>query len=244
MTYSVRLLSKKEVAERTTAFFEFQRILKFVIIETLKYTLPQLPYSYDALEPHIDAKTMELHHTKHHRAYVDKLNAALEKHPELFEKPLEDLLRDPSQIPEDIRQAVINHGGGHHNHSLFWTIMAPNAGLPAQAGGQPSGALAEEINQIFGGFDGFKEKFTSAALNIFGSGWAWLDIFEGKLRICTTANQNSLLMENKIPILGIDVWEHAYYVRYLWNRSEYIKNWWNVVNWKEVSSRCGSAKNV
>lgn len=203
-----------------------------------KYILPPLPYSYDVLEPHIDAKTMEIHHTKHHQAYVDKLNAALEKHPELFEKPLEELLRDPNQIPEDIRQAVINHGGGHHNHSLFWTIMAPNAG------GQPRGALAEEIDQIFGSFEGFKEKFTNAALNIFGSGWAWLDIFNGKLRICTTKNQDSLLMEGKIPILGLDVWEHAYYIRYLWNRTDYIKNWWNVVNWKEVSSRYESAKNV
>ncbi|MBI2003573.1 MAG: superoxide dismutase [Parcubacteria group bacterium] len=201
-----------------------------------KHTLPPLPYSYDALEPYIDAKTMEIHHTKHHQAYVDKLNTALEKHPEFFEKPLEELLKDPNQVPEDIRQAVINHGGGHHNHSLFWTIMASNAG------GEPSGALAEEINQIFGSFEKFKEELTNAALGIFGSGWAWLDIFEGKLRICTTKNQGSLLMENKIPILGIDVWEHAYYVRYLWNRAEYIKNWWNVVNWNEVSNRYESAK--
>lgn len=197
----------------------------------MKHTLPPLPYPYDALEPHIDAKTMEIHYTKHHQTYVDKLNAALEKHPELFEKPLEELLKDPSQVPEDIRQAVINHGGGHHNHSLFWTIMAANAG------GEPGGVLAEEINQIFGSFEKFKEQFTSAALNIFGSGWAWLDIYQGKLRICTTANQNSLLMENKIPILGIDVWEHAYYLKYQNRRPEYVQAWWNVVNWKEVANK-------
>ncbi|TSC73815.1 MAG: superoxide dismutase, Fe-Mn family [Parcubacteria group bacterium Gr01-1014_44] len=201
-----------------------------------KYSLPQLPYPYDALEPYIDAQTMEIHHTKHHQAYVDKLNAALEKHLELFEKPLEELLKDPSQVPEDIRQAVINHGGGHHNHSLFWTIMAPNSG------GQPSGALAEEINQIWGGFEKFKEQFTNASLGIFGSGWAWLDIFNGKLRICTTANQNSLLMEGKIPILGIDMWEHAMYLKFQNRKSEYIAAWWNVVNWKEVESIFSKSK--
>jgi Fe-Mn family superoxide dismutase len=201
-----------------------------------KHTLPPLPYSYDALEPYIDAKTMEIHHTKHHQAYVDKLNAALEKHSELFEKPLEELLKNTSQVPEDIRQAVINHGGGHHNHSLFWTIMGPNAGE------EPNGALAEEINQVFGGFNKFKEQFTNAALNIFGSGWAWLDIYNGKLKICTTANQNSLLMEDKIPILGIDMWEHAMYLLYQNRKNEYVSAWWNVVNWKEVSSRYESAK--
>lgn len=194
----------------------------------MKYTLPPLPYSYDALEPYIDAKTMEIHHTKHHQAYVDKLNAALEKHPELFDKPLEELLKNTNQVPEDIRQAVINHGGGHLNHSLFWTIMGPNAG------GGPSGALAEEINQIFGGFEKFKEQFTNTALNIFGSGWAWLDIYNEKLKICTTPNQNSILMENKIPILNLDVWEHAYFLRYLNRRDEYLKNWWDVVNWQRV----------
>ena len=201
-----------------------------------KYTLPKLPYPYDALEPHIDARTMEIHHAKHHQAYVDKLNAALEKYPELLEKPLEDLLRNPNQIPEDIRQAVINHGGGHHNHSLFWTIMAPNAG------GQPSGALAEEINQIFGSFDKFKETFTNAALNIFGSGWAWLDIFNGKLKICTTPNQNSLLMENKILILGLDMWEHSWYLLRQNRKNEYVDAWWNVVNWKEVEKNFEKAK--
>jgi len=202
----------------------------------MKYTLPPLPYPYDALEPYIDAKTMEIHHTKHHQAYVDKLNAALEKHPEFFEKPLEELLSNTDQIPEDIRKAVINHGGGHHNHSLFWMIMAPNAG------GQPSGVLAEEINQIFGSFEKFKEQFANAALGIFGSGWAWLDIFNGKLRICTTANQNSLLMENKIPILGIDMWEHAMYLKFQNRKSEYIAVWWNVVNWKEVENIFSKSK--
>lgn len=195
-----------------------------------------MPYSYDALEPYIDAKTMEIHHTKHHQTYVDKLNAALEKHPELFEKPLKELLKNTNQVPEDIRQAVINHGGGHHNHSLFWTIMAPNAG------GEPSGALAGEINQIFGDFEKFKKQFTSAALGIFGSGWAWLDIYEGKLRICTTRNQDSLLMEGKIPILGIDMWEHAMYLKFQNRKNEYIESWWNVVSWKEVGSRYESAK--
>lgn len=195
-----------------------------------KHTLPPLPYPYDALEPYIDAKTMEIHHTKHHQAYIDKLNAALEKYPELFEKPLEELLRNIKQVPEDIRQAVINHGGGHHNHSLFWKIMAPNAG------GEPSGALAEGINKTFGGFDKFKEQLTNAGLNRFGSGWAWLVMNNGKLEIYSTRNQDSPLMEGKIPILGVDVWEHAYYVRYFWNRGEYIKNWWNIVNWKEAES--------
>ena len=196
-----------------------------------KHTLPPLLYSYDALEPYIDAKTMEIHHTKHHQTYIDKLNAALEKYPELLEKPLEELLRNPNQVPEDIRQPVINHGGGHHNHSLFWTIMAP------KAGGKPSGAMAEEINKTFGEFEKFKEQFTNAALGIFGSGWAWLDIFNGKLKICTTANQNSLLMEGKIPILGIDMWEHSFYLLRQNRKSEYVDAWWNVVNWKEVESR-------
>ncbi|MEK7087171.1 MAG: superoxide dismutase [Patescibacteria group bacterium] len=201
-----------------------------------KYTLPSLPYPYNALEPYIDAKTMEIHHAKHHQTYVDKLNIALEKYPELFEKPLEELLKNTSQVPKDIRQAVINHGGGHHNHSLFWTIMAPNVG------GEPSGNLAEEINQIFGGIEKFKELFTNAALNRFGSGWAWLDIYEEKLRICTTHNQDSLLTEGKIPILGIDMWEHAMYLKFQNRKSEYIESWWNVVNWKEVEKKFEKSK--
>ncbi|MEK7537067.1 MAG: superoxide dismutase [Patescibacteria group bacterium] len=218
----------------------------------MKYTLPPLPYPYDALEPYIDARTMEIHHTKHHQTYVDKLNAALEKHPELFEKPLEELLRDPAQVPEDIRQAVINHGGGHYNHSLFWMIMGPPStgslqgpegpsgprmAGQANAGGEPSGALAQEINQKWGSFEKFKEQFTNTALNIFGSGWAWLDIYQGKLKICTTANQNSILMENKKPILGLDMWEHSWYLLRQNRKNEYVDAWWNVVNWKEVESR-------
>lgn len=205
----------------------------------MKHILPPLPYPYDALEPYIDTKTMEIHHTKHHQAYVDKLNSALEKYPELFEKPLEELLKNINQVPEEIRQAVINNGGGHHNHSLFWLVMAPaNKG----GGGQPKGALAKEINKIWGSFEKFKEEFTNAALGIFGSGWAWLDIFNGKLKICTTANQNSILMENKIPILNLDVWEHAYYLKYQNRRAEYIENWWNVVNWQEVEKNFEKAK--
>ncbi|MEK7579704.1 MAG: superoxide dismutase [Patescibacteria group bacterium] len=204
-----------------------------------KYTLPSLPYPYDALEPHIDARTMEIHHTKHHQTYVDKLNAALEKHPELFEKPLEDLLRDPKQVPEDIRQAVINHGGGHHNHSLFWLVMAP----AGKGGGrEPNGSLAEEINQKWGSFEKFKEEFTGAALGIFGSGWTWLDIFEGKLKICTTKNQDSILMENKIPILNLDVWEHSYYLKFQNRRNEYLEAWWNVINWPQVEENFKKTK--
>lgn len=201
-----------------------------------KHELPPLPYPYDALEPYIDAKTMEIHHTKHHQAYVDKLNAALEKYPELFEKPLEDLLKNINQVPEDIRQAVINHGGGHLNHSLFWTIMGPNTG------GEPSDALAEEINKIFSSFEKFKEEFTNAALGIFGSGWAWLDIYEGKLRICTTRNQDSLLMEGKIPILGLDMWEHSFYLLRQNRKNEYIDAWWNVVNWQQVEKNFEKSK--
>ncbi len=194
-----------------------------------KYTLPPLPYSYDALEPYIDAKTMEIHHTKHHQAYVDKLNAALEKYPELFEKPLDDLLRNINQVPEDIRQAVINHGGGHYNHSLFWKIMAP------QAGGEPNGALAEAINQTFGDFEKFKEQLTNAATGVFGSGWAWLTLDQNeKLLIRNTPNQNSPLVDNQKIILGLDLWEHSFYLKYQNRRPEYIKAWWNVVNWKEI----------
>jgi superoxide dismutase, Fe-Mn family len=204
---------------------------KYFILIAVKHTLSPLPYPHNALEPYIDAKTMEIHHAKHHQAYVDKLNAALEKYPELFERPLEDLLRNTNQIPEDIRQAVINHGGGHHNHSLFWEIMAPP---DKGGGGEPSEVLTEEINKIWGSFERFKKEFTDAALNIFGSGWAWLDVFDGKLKICTTANQNSILMENKIPVLNLDVWEHAYYLKYQNCRQEYIQAWWNLVNWQKV----------
>jgi Fe-Mn family superoxide dismutase len=174
---------------------------------------------------------MTIHHTKHHQGYVNNLNAALDKHPELHQKSLEELLRGIDQVPEDIRTAVRNNGGGHHNHSLFWQIMAPNAG------GEPEGKLAEAIKQTFGDFAKFKETFSNAAATRFGSGWAWLVISGGKLEVYSTPNQDSPLMEGKIPILGLDVWEHAYYLKYQNRRPEYIAAWWNVVNWPEVARR-------
>jgi len=201
----------------------------------MAHELPPLPYPYTALEPHIDARTMEIHHTKHHQAYITNLNAALEKAPELKQKSLEDLLRGIQQVPEAIRTAVRNHGGGHANHTLFWQIMAP------KGGGKPSGPLAEGINAAFGGFDGFKEKFAAAAAGRFGSGWAWLLVDKGKLTIESTANQDSPLMEGKTPLLGLDVWEHAYYLLYQNRRPDYITAWWNVVNWAEVARRFDAA---
>ncbi len=195
----------------------------------MAHTLPALPYAYDALEPHIDARTMEIHHTKHHQTYIDKLNAALSKYPELADKPAEELLKDLNAVPEDIRTAVKNHGGGHYNHSMFWKIMAPNAG------GQPSGKLAEMITTKFGSFDKFKEEFNTAAANRFGSGWAWLSIDKtGALIVTSSANQDSPLSEGLKPILGLDVWEHAYYLNYQNRRPDYMNAWWNVVNWTEV----------
>ena len=195
----------------------------------MAHTLPALPYAYDALEPHIDARTMEIHHTKHHQTYIDKLNAALSKYPELADKPVEELLKDLNAVPEDIRAAVKNHGGGHYNHSMFWKIMAPNAG------GQPSGKLAEMITTKFGSFDKFKEEFNTAAANRFGSGWAWLSIDKaGALIITSSANQDCPLSDGLKPILGLDVWEHAYYLNYQNRRPDYMNAWWNVVNWTEV----------
>ncbi len=196
----------------------------------MKYELPKLSYNYNALEPYIDAKTMEIHYTKHHQTYVDKLNAALEKYPELQKKSLEDLLKNLDSVPQDIRNAVRNHGGGHYNHSLFWQIMAPN-------GGNVSGYLATAISKNFGSFEKFKEEFSNAAASVFGSGWAWLINNRGNLRIITTPNQDSPIMQGKAPILGLDVWEHAYYLKYQNRRPEYIQNWWNVVNWREVEKR-------
>jgi len=201
----------------------------------MAHELPPLPYAYTALEPHIDARTMEIHHAKHHQAYINNLNAALEKAPELKQKSLEDLLRGIQQVPEDIRGAVRNHGGGHANHTLFWQIMGP------KGGGQPSGRLAEAITAAFGGFDGFKEKFAAAAAGRFGSGWAWLLAQNGRLAVESTANQDSPLMEGKVPILGLDVWEHAYYLLYQNRRPDYIAAWWNVVNWAEVARRFEAA---
>src|SRR5881397_2866374 len=176
-----------------------------------KHTLPPLPHDYAALEPHIDAQTMQIHHDKHHQAYVNNLNGALDKHPELYEQTLEELLRGINHVPDDIRTAVRNNGGGHHNHSLFWTIMAP-AGK--SGGGEPAGALADAIKKTFGDFPKFKELLAGAGTSRFGSGWAWLALADGKLEIFSTANQDSPLMDGKVPVLGLDVWEHAYYLKY------------------------------
>jgi Fe-Mn family superoxide dismutase len=202
----------------------------------MAYTLPALPYAYDALTPYIDEETMHLHHEKHHNTYITNVNAALEKHPELAEKTIEELLTDLNSVPEDIRTAVRNNGGGHANHSLFWTVLAPNAG------GEPTGAVKDGIEEAFGSFDAMKEKFAAAAVGRFGSGWAWLVVSDGKLEITSTPNQDSPLSEGKTPILGLDVWEHAYYLNYKNVRPEYIKAFWNLVNWDEVNSRLAAAK--
>ncbi len=202
----------------------------------MPHTLPALPYAFDALEPHVDAQTMQIHHGKHHQAYVNNLNAALDKHPELHEKSLADLLSGINKVPEDIRTAVRNNGGGHHNHSLFWTVMAP------KAGGDPSGALASAITTAFGDVSTFKAQFATAATTRFGSGWAWLLVTKDKrLEITSTANQDSPIMEGKTPVLGLDVWEHAYYLKYQNRRPDYIAAWWNVVNWPEVAKRFDAA---
>lgn len=203
----------------------------------MPHQLPKLPYGYDALEPHIDARTMEIHYTKHHQTYINNLNAALEKHPELADKSVEALLKDLNAIPEDIRTAVRNNGGGHANHSLFWTIMGP------KGGGEPSGELAEAIKSTLGGFDSFKDQFSKAAAGRFGSGWAWLSVDgKGKISVTSTPNQDSPLSEGLTPILGLDVWEHAYYLHYQNRRPDYIAAWWNVVNWKQVSLNYAAAK--
>ncbi len=202
----------------------------------MTYTLPDLPYAYDALEPYIDAETMHLHHDKHHNTYVTNLNGAIEKHPELGEKSVEELISDMDVIPEDIRTAVRNNGGGHANHSFFWEIMAPNAG------GEPTGAIKAAIDEAFGSFDKMKEEFKTAATGRFGSGWAWLIVDGGKLAITSTPNQDSPLMDGKIPVLGLDVWEHAYYLKYKNVRPDYIAAFWNVVNWDKVNEHFENAK--
>jgi Fe-Mn family superoxide dismutase len=200
----------------------------------MAFTLPPLPYAPDALEPHIDKTTMEIHHGKHHNAYVTNLNKALESALDLANKSLAELLANNCAIvPEGIRTAVRNNGGGHANHSMFWTIMGPHAG------GAPTGALADAIRGAFGGFDQFKEKFGAAAATRFGSGWAWLLNKGGKLEITSTANQDSPLMEGIEPVMGLDVWEHAYYLKYQNRRPDYVGAWWSVVNWTEVSKRFG-----
>jgi Fe-Mn family superoxide dismutase len=200
------------------------------------HELPKLPYAFDALEPHIDAKTMEIHHGKHHRAYVDNLNKALASQPDLANKPLEELLRGIESVPDAVRTVVRNHGGGHANHSLFWAVMAPGAG------GEPGGPLGEALAKEFGGFAAFKEKLTSVAAAQFGSGWGWLVVNSGRLEILAKPNQDSPLMEGKVPILGVDVWEHAYYLKYQNRRPDYLAAWWNTVNWSEVATRFQKAK--
>ncbi len=202
----------------------------------MAYQLPPLPYAYDALEPHIDARTMEIHHTKHHQAYINNVNKALEGKPELENMSVEALLAAINNVPEEIRTVVRNNGGGHANHSLFWTILGPGAG------GEPSGDLGTAINETFGSFASFKEKFAQAAATRFGSGWAWLVVKDGKLAIESTANQDSPLMEGKTPILGLDVWEHAYYLNYQNRRPDYITAFWSVVNWDAVAKRYADAK--
>jgi superoxide dismutase, Fe-Mn family len=201
------------------------------------FTLPPLPYEYNALEPYIDAQTMQLHHDKHHGAYVTNLNAALDKHPELKNKTLEYLVKEPNQIPEDIREVVRNNGGGHANHTLFWDSMSP------KGGGKPTGKLAKAIDSTFGSFDKFQQAFETAGTKRFGSGWVWLvKNTQGKLEIITTPNQDSPLTKGASPILGNDLWEHAYYLKYQNRRPEYLKAWWNVVNWPEVTQRFEKAQ--
>jgi superoxide dismutase, Fe-Mn family len=199
----------------------------------MAHTLPPLPYAFNALEPHIDARTMEIHHGKHHQAYVTNLNAALDKHPELHQKSIDDLLKGISSVPEDIRQAVTNNGGGHANHTMFWEIMGPGGG------GAPSGAIADAISSSFGSFDKLKEEFKKAAVGRFGSGWAWVIDNGGKLVVESTPNQDSPLMAGKKAVFGIDVWEHAYYLHYQNRRPDYVDAWWNVINWAAVNKRLG-----
>jgi len=203
----------------------------------MAYEVPALPYEYNALEPTIDEQTMRIHHDRHHGAYVSNLNAAVEKHPELFSKSVEELISNLSAVPEDIRTAVRNNGGGHANHSLFWTILGPNAG------GQPTGTLSDAINKTFGTFDQFKSQVQSAGATRFGSGWAWLSVNkDGSLLIESTANQDSPLSEGRTPILGVDVWEHAYYLKYQNRRPDYLAAFWNAVNWSAVAQRYEAAR--
>ncbi len=202
----------------------------------MAYELPNLPYEFGALEPHIDARTMEIHHGKHHAGYVTKLNGALEGRSDLMEKSVEDQLREFSGLPDELKTQVRNNGGGHANHSLFWTVMSPDGG------GEPGGDLAAAIGGTFGSFNSFKTQFANAAVTRFGSGWAWLLVAGGELAIESTPNQNSPLMKGKTPILGLDVWEHAYYLHYQKLRPDYVEAWWNVVNWDEVAKRFSASK--
>ncbi len=202
----------------------------------MPFTLPALPYAYNALEPHIDAQTMEIHHTKHHQAYINNANNALADKPDLAAKSVEDLIKDLAAVPEAIRMVIRNNAGGHYNHSLFWTVIGPNAG------GEPSGDLGAAITSTFGSYANFKEQFTKAATTRFGSGWAWLSMDKGKLIIESSPNQDSPLMEGRTPLLGIDVWEHAYYLKYQNRRPDYITAFYNVINWAEVAKRFAAAK--
>jgi Fe-Mn family superoxide dismutase len=202
----------------------------------MAYTLPPLPYAADSLEPYIDKMTMEIHHDRHHKAYVDNANKALEGHAELGKLSVEQLLRDVSRVPDNVRQALINNAGGHANHSMFWEIMAKGAG------GKPSGPLADEINKTFGDFATFQSQLKQAGVGRFGSGWAWLVYGDGKLQVTSTPNQDSPYMKGQFPIMGIDVWEHAYYLKYQNKRPDYIDAWWNVVNWNAVGERFTKAK--
>lgn len=202
----------------------------------MAYELPKLPYAYDALEPNFDKETMEIHHTKHHNTYVTKLNDALKGHDDLASKSVDELVADLNSVPEDIRTAVRNNGGGHSNHTFFWQILSPNGGA------EPTGAIKDAIESTFGSFDAFKEKFAEAATGRFGSGWAWLVVNNGNLEITSTANQDSPLTDGKTPVLGLDVWEHAYYLKFQNRRPEYITTFWNVVNWDEVNKRFEAAK--
>lgn len=202
----------------------------------MKFLLPELKYSYDALEPHIDQLTMETHHSKHHQAYVDNLNKALEGHEKFQEMKIEDILKSLEELPENIRTAVRNNGGGHYNHTLFWDMMSANGG------GKPEGELAKKIDEDLGGFDKFKEDFKKAAVGQFGSGWAWLVLDNGKLAIVSTPNQDNPISQGKTPLLGIDVWEHAYYLKFKNKRADYIDSWWNVVDWKKIEEIYNSVK--
>jgi Fe-Mn family superoxide dismutase len=201
----------------------------------MPYEVPALPYSPDALEPHIDEQTMNIHHDKHHQAYVDKVNAALEG-TDLADKPIEDVLKDLDAVPDDKRKAVRNNGGGHYNHSLFWQWMSPDGG------GEPEGDLAEAINTKFGSFEDFKAKFKETGVNQFGSGWSWLVLDGGELAVVGTPNQDNPISEGKTPLLGVDVWEHAYYLKYQNKRPDYIDAWWNTVNWAKVAERYAAAR--
>jgi len=202
----------------------------------MAHSVPPLPYAYNALEPHIDEQTMQIHHDKHHAAYVTNLNAALEKEPSLQNKSIEELISSIDSVPEGIRTAVRNNGGGHANHTMFWEIMGPNGG------GQPTGAIADAITQTFGSLDSLKEQFNKAATTRFGSGWAWVVVNSGKLEVTSTPNQDNPMMEGKTALFGLDVWEHAYYLKYQNRRPEYISAWWNTINWDAVNQRYSKAK--